>query len=420
MVPKSWLLAGHVSHGDTGSAVIVKNDGARSIVTALAKAPSTEAATDKKPIFLGINKNEKALVMNPVNREISALNALPVDAFAMYAYPDPDGSKHWYVHDGDANGNDELNCGTSASSVMIIRNTGTSAELLKLICPGRGHHVVTFTAPSATAPNTPCRAFVSNLADGTISVVGNDPAHSATYLNIIATINLHDARKDSAAPDYIPNSAAPHGMVYSAVTGKVYNLNNGYGTIAVINPLTNNIDTTLPLPFSSNLLLSPNGRYALGKGADRSTNSEHVIGKLSVVDLVGGSTTTVLDLPDFYPSTYRFSPDGNKLYVTSAATGKGTQKANVRKNSVLIFDATALPTLSLLKDITVGTADCGRRPIAFLNQHETGLVCVPNPTDGTISIIRSDDDSLLETITIGAASATEFNFSFWQGQLQGC
>lgn len=412
----AWSFAWHVSHGETGSACIIKHDGSRSKVTSIAQAPSTGASDDRKPIFLGINNNDKALMMNPVNREVSVLNALPVDAYAMYAYPDTDGSTHWYVHDGDKNGNDELNCGTTASSVMVVRNNGTTAELLKLICPGRGHHVVTFTAPCAVAPKVPLRAFVSSLADGTIAVVGNDPKDTATYLNIITTINLYDASKDKSAPGSIPNGAAPHGMVYSTVTGKVYNLNNGYNTIAVIDPLSNSITSTIPLPFSSNLLLSPDGRYALGKGVDRSANPEHVIGKLSVVDLVKGSVVSTLDLADFYPSTYRFNPEGSKLYVTSAATGKGIQKDNVKKDVVLVFDASALPKLVLLQEISVGVANCGRRSIAFLN----GRVFVPNPTDGTISIVDGEDSKVLETVAIGPGSASDFNFSFWEGKLYGC
>ncbi len=412
----AWAFACHVSHGDDGSACIVKHDTSGSQVVAVTQTHTTGASADRKPIFIGINKNDKALMMNAVNREISVLDALPIDAFAMYAYPDPDGSTHWYVHDGDKNGNDELNCGTSASSVMIVRNNGTSAELLKLICPGRGHHVVTFTAPTVAAPTVPSRAFISNLTDGTIAIVGNDPTDSATYLNIITSINLYDADKDKSAPGSIPNGAAPHGMVYSTVTAKIYNLNNGYNSIAVIDPLTNSIVSTIPLPFSSNLLLSPDARYALGKGVDRGTNLDHVIGKLSVVDLAKGAVASTIDLPDFYPSTYRFNPDGSKLYVTSATTGKGTQKDNVRKNVVLVFDATALPKLVLLKEIGVGVANCGRRPIAFLN----GLVFVPNPTDGSVSIVNGDDDSVLETVVIGPGLVTDFNFSYWDGKLYGC
>jgi YVTN family beta-propeller protein len=171
---------------------------------------------------------------------------------------------------------------------------------------------------------------------------------------------------------------------------------------------------------SSNLLLSPDGRFLIGKGADRKSHAEHVIGRLSVMDGVTNTLAKIVDLPDVYPSVYRFSADGQKLYVTTAATGKGKQKENLKLNSLLVFDSSALPELRLIKEVPVGLADCGRRPIAFITQgKDEGRIFVPNPSDGTLSILDSATDSVTETVKIGAANLTEVNFSFWKGLSYG-
>ncbi|MFQ5488109.1 MAG: YncE family protein [Gammaproteobacteria bacterium] len=376
------------------------------------------------PVFLGTTSEDKVIVMDAESKSISLRDTYPAAAFAPYAYRDPDAAHVWFTIDGDKEtGCDTLNCGTTGSSVMVLDAApgGEAAALLKVICVGRGHHVVTFTAPSQVFPDIPRRAFVSNLLDGTISVVGNDAAEQDSYLQVIDTINLCEPEREKDGASAVPNNAFPHGKVFSSRTGRIYSLNNGYGTIAVINPLNHRIEQRIELKVSSNLLLSPDGRFLIGKGADRKSDAEHVLGRLSVVDALSGGVATVLDLPDLYPSTYRFSPDGSKLYVTSAATGKGTQRDNLRIDVLQVYDAAALPALSLLAEIPVGRADCGRRPIAFIkNGHGASLVLVPNPSDGTISLLDGDSDTVLETATISDRPIKEFNFSFWDGAVSGC
>jgi len=189
----------------------------------------------------------------------------------------------------------------------------------------------------------------------------------------------------------------------------------------VINPVSQRIEQRIELEVSSNLLLSPDGRFIIGKGADRKSDAEHVVGRLSVVDALTGSVETVLDVPDLYPSTYRFSPDGGKLYVTSAATGKGVQRDNLKIDVLQVYDASALPALKLIREVPVGRADCGRRPIAFISSAAgAGLVLVPNPSDGTISVLEGDSDETLETVTVSDRPINEFNFSFWDGAVSGC
>jgi hypothetical protein len=418
-----WSFACHLSEGGAGSLVLIEHKGGKTRVIPVERAPASGLDETQRPVLIGVDADNALLIMDAVGKEINRHQRLPEDAVATYAYVDPATATYWMVNDGDKeNGVDLLNCGSSGSPVIVVKGLGNSqaAEVIKVICLGRGHHVTVFVAPSEQAPQVPQRVFASNLLDGTISVIGHDPADSATFLKLITTINLSDPRHEDGKREAVPNNAFPHGMVFSPLTGKVYNMNNGYGTVAVIDPLSNSVETSVAMKVSSNLLLSPDGRFLIGKGADRKSDAEHVIGRLSIMDALSNTLTGTVELPDIYPSVYRFSPDGRKLYVTTAATGKGKQKDNLKLDTLLVFDTSALPAIKLIKEVRVGRADCGRRPIAFIDQGRHGVrVFVPNSSDGTLSILDGADDSVLETVKLGKPDLAEINFSFWTGLSYG-
>jgi len=418
-----WSIACHLSEGDAGTLVIVEHREGKTRAVPVESAPASGQPEGQRPMLIGLAPDNALLMMDAVTKEISRQQRLPRDAVATYAYVDPATATYWMVNDGDKdNGVDVVNCGNSGSPVIVVKGLGNTPapEVLKTICLGRGHHVTTFVAPSPQSPQVPRVVFASNLLDGTLSVIGNDPTDPATFLKVIAIINLSDPRHEDGKRDAIPNNAFPHGMVFSPRTGKVYNMNNGYGTVAVIDPVTNIVETTVAMKVSSNLLLSPDGRFLIGKGADRKTDPEHVIGRLSVMDAVNNTLSGTLDLPDVYPSVYRFSPDGAKLYVTTAATSKGRQRDNLKLDSLLVFDTSALPAIKLLKEVRVGRAACGRRPIAFIDGGGNDIrVFVPNTSDGTLSILDGTADRVLETVTLGKPDLMEINFSFWTGLSYG-
>lgn len=415
----NWSLVCHVETAEGGSVVAITEDGGRFSSKTLSVASGSGKDLALKPLFFGV-VGDQMIVMDPEARSLGLRRALESDAFPSYAYRDDVNQHVWFMNDGDKKtGNDVLHCGENGSTVMVVRQTDNKnkpAELVDVICVGRGHHVTTFTEPSDAQPDMPKRAFVSNLLDGSISVLGNDPADKKTYLKVFDTINLAEADKEDSGQQAIPNNAFPHGKVYSAVTGMIYSLNNGYGTVAVIDPIKNEIVDRINLKKSSNLLLAPNGKFLIGKGADRKSDSEHVVGVLTVIDAVSREVTEVIEIPDLYPSVYRFSPDGAKLYVTSAATGKDVQKENLSIDTVSIYDTSALPAISLSKVVKVGVADCGRRPIAFYApEGKARYVFIPNPTDGTVTVLDGDSDEVLATVDTGTANAKDVNFSFWDG-----
>jgi len=418
MQKNDWTLVCHSNYGNGGTIAMVRPQADGFSVEQLPMGAATGKAPAARPYFFGINADGRASAMDPQSKAVTQHSQLPTDVFPAYAYLDNAHDRIWFVYDGDEDtGNDPVNCPNGGSSVTIVkRKTG---EVLKTLCVGRGHHMTAFSAPSVEHPDTPKLAFVSDLLDGTMCIVGNDENKPDEFLKILKVINLCEAEKEDGGEICVPNNAFPHGILYSASQGKIFSLNNGYGTIVVINPRTLEIEDRYTLKKCSNLLGSADGNFLVGKGADRKSNPEHVIGKLTVLDARSGDTVAHFDIQDYYPSVYRFSADAKKLYLTSASTGKGVQFDNLDNTSVQVYDTSKLPAIKLANTLRVGKAACGRRPIAFAHQGtQITHVFIPNPTDGTLSIFDGNDQ-LLDTVTIGQPNCEEVLFSFWGDGIYG-
>jgi len=415
-----WSLVYHLDQEGGGSVGVIHHLCGETKVSEL---DTVNADATETLMFLGLDDEDRCLMTERGTRAVTRQAAFPAVAHAAYAYPDHRQDRIWFVYDGDPKtGCDASVCGDQGSPVMVVDRDGANAEILKTLCVGKGHHVTAPLYPDQNHDGFSPKTYLSNLLSGSISVVGNDPADADSFLNVIKTIDLLEAGRDPDSQPGGDNNAFPHGMVYSPLTGRVYSLNNGYGTVAVIDPATDEIESRFELKVASNLLLSPDGRYVVGKGADRKSDPEHVVGRLSLVDVTTCEVVCALDLPDIYPSTYRFNPAGDRLYVTSAATGKGTQRDNIRKDLLQVYDATRFPRLELIREIEIGVADCGRRPIGFL-ANATGAaqrVFVPNPSEGTLTILAGEDDSPQVTLKISDRPIKEFSFSIWCTDISAC
>jgi len=414
----NWQLVNHLDCDGSGVLTTIQPNNRGDGFTVTNFTDNHAANKNHTPWFLGLTDDDQVILFDPVEKVVSTQAKMPKDAFPIYSYKDPASDLIWFTLDGDKeNGNDALNCGTNGSTVTII-NRATLSHV-KTLCLGSGHHVVTFLAATENHPDMPKIVYVSNLLSGSISVIDYDENNDNSYLTVISEINLCEPDKEKGNTDSVPNNAFPHGKQYSEQTGKVYSLNNGYGTVAVINPKTQEIESRINVKGASNLLLSPCGNFIIGKGADRKSNEKHVLGRLNVINLSTQTIETSLEIEDLYPSTYRFNPQGTKLYVTSAATGKGEQKANLGFNTLYVYDATQLPALPLIKVIEIGNADCGRRPIAFPVDTAVHRAFLSNPSDGTVSIIDTLNDTVIETMSIAETGGKEFNFSFWKSDISG-
>jgi hypothetical protein len=406
-VMKSSALAGdnfsiayYLGDRKTGSVHIVTNTQGDIEVKAIPCEPESNLEKSLKPIFIGLAEDHRVITLDPQSKQISFSRTFPGDAFPAHVYSDPKSNRDWFMNDGDKEtGNDTLNCGDKGSSVTVIENTASSnAKYLATVCVGRGHHQANFSYPSAAAPQVPYYAYISNLKDGSLSVVGNDPEQTDHYLKVVATINLCEPEKEEGmdAPA-TPNNSFPHGLVYSPVSGKVYNLNNGYGTIAVIDPLTNTIVDRLAFKGYSNLFLSPCGRYVIGRGADRKSDPNHVIAKLAVMDVTTQTVAHTTELSDIYISKYYFNPEGGKLYLTTSSSGSPEQLANLKTDSLLIFDMTSLPEMKLLNEIRLGVSSGS---LDFLAKDTGSLVFSSNSAQGALVVIDGNRNEVIETIDV--------------------
>ena len=397
---QDFTLAYYSGNRKTGAIAVISRENGELSVKQLGVEAETDVAKALKPIFVGLTENHQVVTLDPRSKEIRLSDAFPTDAFAAHIYADPNSSRDWLMNDGDKeSGNDTLNCGDKGSSVTVIANSNSSeAEFIATICVGRGHHQANFSYPSPDAPDVPNQTYISNLIDGSLSVIGNEP-ESADYLKVIASINLGEADKEKSGSAEMPNNAFPHGLAYSPVSGKVYNLNNGYGNVAVINPATHEIEERFAFKGHSNLFASPCGRYIIGRGADRKSDAKHVIAKLSVYDVVSKEITDSVELQDIYISKYFFNADGGKLYLTTSASGNDEQTANAKANALLSFDLSALPKIKLANERDLG-APAGT--LDFLQQDgKTTHVFSSNAGNGEIVILDGETDEVIERVKAG-------------------
>ena len=423
-ISHDFVVVYYIGNRKTGTLHIVTRNNGVTTLEHFPTAPDTGLEKMRKPILVGMTAERQVVLLDPSTKETHIATAFPVDGFPAHLYADPYSSRDWFMNDGDKDtGNDTLNCGDTGSSVTVIANTAShlNVQYLKTICVGRGHHQAAFTAPSdahgcasvaggrmpgatPAVPSMPRRAYTSNLNDGTISVIGNDENDAGTYLKLLTTINLCESEREDGVTDKVPNSAFPHGLAYSSVTGKLYNLNSGYGTLVVIDPLTNAIESRAPLKGYSNLFAAPGGRYLIARGADRKTDANHVIAKIAAFDTTTQTIVDQLDLPDIYFSKYYFNAEGTKLYMTTGSSGSPEQQANIKPNVLLVFDLTALPKLRLTQEINTGPAGS----VTFLVKDGiTDLVFSSNAEAGSLVVIDGKTDEILETIAIteGASHA---------------
>lgn len=395
-----FSVAFYSGNRKTGTLTRVRCEQGEVRVAPLPTEPEGALAKPLKPVLVGMSEDGCVILLDPRSKQLSFETRFPADAFPAHIYSDPRSTRAWFMNDGDKEtGNDTLNCGDRGSSVTVIDHIDSCrAQFLKTLCVGRGHHQAAFTFPSRQAPRVPRRAYISSLNDGTISVIGNDPADAASDLHVIATINLCEPATEEGGELTVPNKAFPHGLAYSPDTGKLYNLNNGYGTIAVIDPVSNAIEERLPFKGYSNLFASPSDRYLIGRGADRKSDTEHVIGKLAVWDVVEKRVVDQLDLRDVYLSKYYFNPEGTKLYFTTGSSGSPEQQKNLKTDVLLVLDMTDLPRLKLLGEVKVGAAGS----LAFHSEHGRTRWVFCSDSEGALVIIHGERDTVAERIALPA------------------
>jgi|GEM_PF-2320159 len=208
--------------------------------------------------------------------------------------------------------------------------------------------------------------YVSNWADGTISVLRTSDNE------VVETIYL--------APDDGPHSTAitPDGQY-------LYVPCAGYGSqkyiVRVISTETNSIvgDPITVGREPNDVAIDPDGTYAYVSNSANCT--------FSVIDLRTNTVAQTVNVTGNGPWAVEVNPQGDRLYVREGAHGE--------RDTVAVFDTA---TLGMIDRIDVGFYSGG---IVFSPDGQ--FAYVSNCSDRTISVVRTSDNSVTNTIELPAA-----------------
>lgn len=344
---------------------------------------------------------------------------IPTGERPVHIYRDAvDGEVIWSMNDGNATtGIDGENCATqSEGSISILHNShlgagGKVPELKKTLCFGLGHKVTAFARPTATDASILKRTFITSAKSGEMTVIDNNSA-SGTYLTIINKIDLCDSDKEGTPCDSnvaTPNASSPHGIAWSIATGKVYSRQEGYENIVEVDPNTMQIVRKVDIaPFSSSGI-SPDGKFLFLRATDKTTNPDHVLGKLGVIDLSANPLTVTAfpDLQDLAPGSFKFSPDGTKLYLTQSNDDTGltaAQQANLKRDKLVVLNTAALPAApTVTTEISLLASAGGHNLELHVNDGNLKHLWVTNRDDNSVSVINAASNQLVQRVAVGSA-----------------
>jgi hypothetical protein len=455
------------SAGLSGPIVFVNNTGDKTLTSVALKGDSgnavlgTIASAEFENVALGdMQFSEGEWVFVNIQGEISPgvridkvatidplTGAIPVHEVNLstgtrpvHMYRDPtDGEVIWVGNDGDnaagttTPGDDLINCNNPArvggpvtgSSVTILHNShlgpgGTPPTVEKSECIlADGHKVMAFPRPTATNGAIPRRVFVSSETSGEIAVIDNEPG-SPTKWKLIGRVDLCNPLKEtipatcddesatSLTTPFTANNSHPHGIRWSKLTGKVYSIQEGYGQIAEIDPITLASTIIIDLagtPYTS-YGITPDGRFLLLRGQTAIPQAT----KLGVLDLsVTPAVRTDYTIPALdgtSPGAFKFSPDGNRFYILAGNTAPST-----KKDRLFAFDSSTLtaatPALTLLREITLVATGAHSFDVLAQGAGEAKFIAVSNSTDNSLSIINATDNLIKQTVTnVGSAGGS--------------
>ena len=308
---------------------------------------------------------------------------LAVGAFYNGVQFSPDGSRG-YAIDG------------ATGSVLII-NTSNSA-IVGTIEAGSGAYQVVFS-PDGT------RAYIPNDLDGTVTVIRtlDDTVGPVITVGGAATALLNN-------PQFSPDGRY------------LYALDHSGGTVAVIDTVTDTVGAPIPVDAPSEVVFSPDGSraYVIG-GIEEDT--------ITVIRTSNRSVVTIPTAPDFREVV--FSPDGSRAYVVSydgtvtvidvgTDTVDGTYAAGAQAFDLVVApdgariyvvndndepDTTGSVTAIDTATGAPTTITVGDQPYGPLVSSDGRRVYVTNYLGGSVSVIDTADDTVVDTVPGADAEA---------------
>jgi hypothetical protein len=398
-------------------------------------------------VFVNLGAGNKVATIDPLSGATPIHEAnLPTGTRPVHIYRDPtDGEVIWSMNDGDAtNGNDSIGCpGGVGTSVTVLHNShvgpgGNPPFVVGTTCTlASGHAVAAFSQPTAKDPNIPKYAVVTNEKGGQMSFLDNVET-SPTYRQMVARLDLcADAGQQGLVPPgancdnenstdltvpFTANGSNPHGIRWSKDSGKIYSMQTGYKEIIEVDPnliavgpgdnkaaITTRKVSLVGTPYSS-YGITPDGKFLFLRGRDLTADLNHIIGKLAVVDLTVDSNqplaiTPLPDLLDVVPSTFKFTPDGQRMYLLASdtLTGTGNQLLNQKKNRLFVFNPSTFPVVQTPVEIALQPASGHNFDVVVAGSGQASGVLVSNGTaglNGLVSFINANNQ-LIGNLVVG-------------------
>jgi len=389
--------------------------------------------SDGEWLFMNLGAGNSVATIDPLTSATPVHETnLPTGTRPVHIYRDPtDGEVIWSMNDGDnaggttTPGDDLINCNNAArvggpvlgGSVTVLHNShlgpgGHPPTVEKTVCIlADGHKVTAFSQPTATNATIPKLAFVSSETGGEIAVIDNAPG-SPTLWQMIGRVDLCNPLKEAIpatcndesgtllTAEFTANNSHPHGIRWSKLTGKVYSVQEGYGQIAAIDPIT--LASTIIFDFAgtpyTSFSITPDGRFLLLRGQTTIPQAT----KLGVLDLSVTPAVltdfTIAALDGTSPGAFKFSPDGKRFYILAGNTAPST-----KKDRLFAFDSSTLtaatPTLTLLREITLQATGAHSFDVLAQGAGEAKYIAVSNSTDNSLSIINTTDNLIKQTVT---------------------
>ncbi|MDQ6727201.1 MAG: beta-propeller fold lactonase family protein [Actinomycetota bacterium] len=252
-------------------------------------------------------------------------------------------------------------------------------------------------AKAAAVSSVPPRAYVTDLFDGTVSVI--DRATNA----VIATI---------------PVGGSPWAVAVSPDGAAVYASSTDDSTVAVIDPVTDTVVAVIPVgALPTGIAFTPDSTRAyVVNGQD---------GTVSVIDTATRTVTTTIALPaGSEPIELGISPDGTRAYVTNSGldtvsvinTATNTVIADIPVDSqpfgvavsatrayVANQNSDTVSVINTATNAVVATIPVGGRPQGVALSPNGMTLFVTNSDSGTLSIIDTATNTVTATLNVGAS-----------------
>ena len=155
--------------------------------------------------------------------------------------------------------------------------------------------------------------------------------------------------------------------------------------------------------------ITPDGRFLLLRG--QTTAPAPQATKLGVLDLsVTPAVPTNFTIPELdgtSPGSFKFSPDGKRLYILA-----GNAAVTTKKDRLFAFDSSTLtatpPALTLIREIpliaggdSAGFSAAHNIDVLVQGAGEAKYIVVSNRADNSVSIINATDNLVKQTVPVG-------------------